>query len=217
MGSFNVTCCVTKTPITIGEKCVLILVNKTENDLDTLTCGEMHNFIIESGIKGVYHGKYDDYGRLDVDHPDCNNDEKYRGYFISSDAWELAVELFKNPNYKGQLKWIEDRFQLKKQIAKLMEAKKQIESSDLAKEVDVMVSAVEAITGGAVGIDEDSAKRLIVLKSFCYTNNFNMFDPSFENWYGSQSLNVREKKQWNKLRNARIKVLEDLEKKWENE
>ena len=38
-----------------------------------------------------------------------------------------------------------------------------------------------------------------------------MLDPSFENWYGGQSLNVEQKKRWNALRDERISILKKAE------
>lgn len=50
----------------------------------------------------------------------------------------------------------------------------------------------------------DNSKVLRHLKHFCVRNNFNMFDPSFDNCYGGQEWHVKEKLQFNKLREKRI-------------
>jgi len=218
MGSFNVTCCITKTPILVKEECILLVLNKPKDNDNIFTCGEMSTFIIESYIKDVYKGKYDDYGRLLGNvHPDVTDNDEFVGLFISNVAWEYGKKLIDNPSYKGRIKYISDRHLLRENIKSLQKSLIKLNEDDSEKaQISSIADGVKGIVGESRLHIEDT-KVLVCLDSFCKMNNMNMFDPSFENWYGTQSLNIKEKEEWNVLRTKRIEILKQKDKEWENE
>jgi hypothetical protein len=168
--------------------------------------------IIESDIKNVYKGVYDDYGRLEnVKHPEIHDSGDYRGFFISEQAWTFGKTLINSPDYKTQMKYISDRFEMKKQIKNLEELVKK--NAEL-NEFNSIINFGKSVAGKSE-IEEEDVKILMCLRTFCYLNNFNLLDPSFQNWYGGQTYNIEEKEQFNKLRQKRIDFLKNEEKKWE--
>jgi hypothetical protein len=166
MGSFNVTCCVTKTPIVPGDRCIVVGINS--KDAYTFICPELVSIDLLTDKFNLKKGVYYDYGRLEgIDEEFVDNSEKliheepinYR-FYISHEAWKFGEKLIKN-----------------------------------------------VFNGKAYENCSHNVQILCCLRVFCSQNNFNMFDPSFDNCYGGQCINLKEKKQFNKLRETRMKKL----------
>ena len=216
MGTFNVTCCVTKTPIIYDENCILVVFKRTNDDEYDYLSAETSSFLIESHIHSIYMGKYDGYGRLEgLEHPQIEDEGEYRGFFFSDHAWNLGIQLVNEPEFARQMKYISKRFGLKNKIDKLKNT--MMSCNDKLSGADEILSIAEGFSN-AIGLgsstttaSEETIKILTCLKSFCLMNNLNMLDPSFENWYGGQSLNVEQKKRWNALRDERISILKKAE------
>lgn len=101
MGSFNVTCCVTKTPIVGGDKCVVVRFDA--KDPYEFMCSELMFQRIRFNNFKLELGKYYDYGQLegsDTEFQD-NSDDLIREepvdytFFISLDAWKFGENLVK--------------------------------------------------------------------------------------------------------------------------
>jgi len=112
MGCFDVVCALTNVPIKYGEKCHLVVLRKNA-DWDTIVwlnnAGEGR-----LAIDTVFHGTYDDYGRVETaqkltkaeqhllntfyDHQG-NNERKY--FFVCDMAWKWCQKKHKDfvPSY----------------------------------------------------------------------------------------------------------------------
>lgn len=180
MGSFNVTCCVTKTPITPGEECVLITFNR---DVEMFSFLDSQSSLF-GDVDEFYFGQYDDYGNIrGCEHKRIQNDElklsvdSVRGFFFSKEAWEFGKSLLNDEEYNRYNEYIEKHLSF---LSIIHEKRDKFEEN------------------------LESLKIAFSLRTFCLLNNFNMFDVSFENIYGGQSYNIKEKEQFNTLRVGRM-------------
>lgn len=190
MGSFDVTCCVTKTPIISGERCHLVILNGGYHVIQLLWDNSIR---IEFDLWKVFSGKYADYGRIEnVDFEFSNNSEKNKpknfGFYISDDAWKLGTKLQTHKLFKYHVKRLDDQLTVK------------------------MIRLTDD-SGSPKNLDH--IKIVSVLNLFCKLNNFNMFDPSFVNTYAGQSFCVDEKEMFNKLRTQRVNKLKKIEASYE--
>ena len=205
MGSFYSVCCVTKTPITYGEKCVSIAFKRATTPTETLLDDiATYHWLVENGEYQVIHGKYDDYGHME--NGGRLNGVEYNQFFISNEAWEIGKKLTSDPDYSGRMKYIEDRFELKNGINELMK------KGELLGLIGRMKEAF-SINDSTVSIED--IKIITCLNTLCYLNNFNLFESSEVNKYGGQTFNIKEKELWNDLRSKRIELFKSKERKWE--
>ena len=188
MGSFNVTCCVTKTPIDCGEVCHLI-VFKGLGQKDLIYSETLGMMNIERHLEDVIHGEYSDYGELRTkkgqkkyefhDNSDPSNSKQF-AFYISDEAWKFGKSLITDKDY-------EDMIEHHKSSYYVIGDKK---------------------------FDEEK-QILICLRLFCSLNNFNMFDVSFQNTYGGQDFEIEEKDRFNKLRMERTDKLRKIMESYE--
>ena len=196
MGSFNVTCCVSKTPITVGEKCHLVVFSGIKL-MDLVYSESMIFSVASSNDTRVVHGEYDDYGRIKDNKLEFFNNSEPEdssfGFYISDDAWELGKSLTGEDEYSRVSKHFREKVRVNHLLDKL-----DGKTSDQPS-----------------GESIDDREVLVVLMTFCNLNNFNMFDPSFQNTYGSQSYSISDKEKFNKLRERRVKMLKKEESRYE--
>jgi len=200
MGTFNLTCCVTKTPIIEGDWCVILLFKvKAKNDLSDE--GDGLRFAFESHFFEIYKGNYEGYGR--VSGCPINNlcvSDKYLIYAISNEAWEHGIVISKSDKFKNQSVSIDNTIAANLQFRDAMHFEMSNPSIEKLKELADILYRPNWATFGK------EYKIMSALHSFCNSNHFNMFIEN--NRYGGQSINSKEMREWNKLRNIRIKNLE---------
>jgi len=191
MGSFNVTCCVSKTPIVFGEKCHLIIFSGIDQ-WDLIYSDSLGNWNISSEKTTIIHGIYDDYGRLKgCNHEFFNNSEpkdRNFGFYISDDAWKLGEQLIKKRDYERVVSQFRDSIKVNALL-------KNREKRFTEKEID-------------------DREVVIVLSMFCNLNNFNIFDISFQNTYAGQSYCIEDKERFNILRKDRVAKLRESENQY---
>lgn len=197
MGTFNVTCCVTKTPILKGEKCVLVVLNNPNKSL--LQGAKCFDLVFQDSIKDIFFGKNNDYGRMNSC-PYSVNDEReneFVGFFISRMAWDFGKTL------KYDLLGVSNNTKLAETLTSLEKTAAILKMPDSEKERSLKLAEKYKCWMTY----KSETRSLFALESFCSLNNFNMFDVSFNNFYAGQVVSIKEMKQWNKLRHDRIKKL----------
>lgn len=192
MGCFNAVCCVTKTPIVEGEQCRALVLRKP--NVDMILSGENGalRYVMQESLHEVANGKYNDYGGLEVEgREDWNrgDDSDLRAWFISSEAWTKGEGL-------ARAKWVDDAMTSTYGMYEVIAANSR-GSREMGYSLDSPFLRFKP-----------EGRIIIALYSWCYTNRFNMLDPSFSNHYGGQQLYEKEMREWNRLRAARIKGIE---------
>ena len=215
MGSWNVTCILTKTPILEGEECVLLRFHNPKGK-EGVWLGDLDGFLDDYVplLDLVHFGKYADYGRITGVKTDvCPlTQDKYYGFLVLKSAWDFCSKL--------DYDWVDEYVDQK---LKMLKAHRQL--SQLDKDPDGTVSVKTTFMGNPVKgalkltpntLDEWTAelvnfekfeKELRVigrLHAFARANLFNLFDISSLNMYAGQDWDMDEQKQWMKLRTKRI-------------
>jgi hypothetical protein len=199
MGTFNLTCTVTKTPIIDGDKCVIFLFKPTAAKQFMDRCGGL-TWAFEKDFVCVYKGKYNGYGRVDsCPVENLYDTNQYLPFAISKEAWEFGIELSKSQEYKDTVDHIQNLIDINVQFKKL-------DSMSITGDalVSSLKAAAETFCNENIFAFGAEYKILSCLDRFCRANHFNMFEQDI---YCSQSINYDDMKQWEKLRNVRIKHL----------
>ena len=198
MGSWNVTCCLTKTPISPGERCVLLrFVNNAESteDLQFLDLeGFLENVIPH--LISVHHGTYTDYGRISSLKTDvCPlTQDKYYGFFLSLAAWEFCSKL--------PYAWVDKHIDQKIKVAKAEIEFELVDHKHGAVELPIDKSIQRWFKQF---IKFEAEARIIGrIVAFGQANLFNVFDLSNINMYAGQKWDKAAQQQWMDLRSQII-------------
>ena len=201
MGTFNLTCCVTSTPIIDKEKCTILLFKPEVKDEIADPCNGI-KWAFEKGFIDVFYGKYKGFGK--VSGCPVNNicdTNQYLVYCICKSAWEYGIELTKSDSFKSQLEHINKTINLAFRIQEI--DKKSLPNNDFVNACNKLESILSL--DNYIGFGKEFT-IMSALNSFCYNNHMDMFVES--NRYGGQYMGLKEKKEWQKLRDERIKYLE---------
>lgn len=187
MGSFNIPCIVTKTPITPGDECVVVSFDNKNNAFQELIQdGEGFSFLIENYLLSVEFGKYDDYGNIEgAEHSVNPHNKQIISYAISKEAWDFIERTYLNDEFNSK----------HKALFKFL---------DLVAEREKTLGAGYFKNLTNIKENKQNLNILLGIKDFCYKNCFNPFSLDFENFYCGQQDFKNQKKQWNKLREKRI-------------
>lgn len=201
MGCFDTKCIVSQTPIVYGETChVLVFRKKTIKKWGGRDAAGLQ-FLFGDGFVGYLKGKYDDYGGVDKeiftlltveDHSFDYFKGNYINFFVSDDAWNFISKLVENKDeYLENFieSWIE-----------LYEIKTK-ENREVVKNLRSFIFATHG----------KYYRYVYHIYNFCLANNFDPFIDYFYNFYAGQSFQLKEKKQFQKLRGDRISKLEKIE------
>lgn len=209
MGCFNVTCCVTKTPIVAHEKCWAILFKNGLEDSDFFGVPGTFGHILPQ-LQRVVAGQYDEYGGLDT--LKLHYQDK-RVYFVSDEAWQFGVAQAKvSSSYADYLVRVgkggalEGLTKLMEALAETIKTQKDPDST-LKKEVEAWQAEQKA---NIFNRFEPEIRIIIALYEFCARNHFNMFDVSDQNHYAGQGLYFDDHRAWATLRNSRMEKLDKL-------
>lgn len=210
MGCFNVTCCVTKTPIVAHEKCWAILFKDGAEDSEFFGApGSLGD--VFPHLERVVTGHYNEYGGLD--RMKLNLIEDKNAYFVSDEAWQFGVQQAKASNpYADHLVRMGKGGPLEgmtKLMETLAEAIKTRKDSDPALKKEVEAWQAEQKTN-VFNRFEPEIRIIIALYEFCARNHFNMFDVSDQNRYAGQGLHSSDYRAWMAVRNLRMEKLDKL-------
>jgi len=199
MGTANLTCIVTLTPIIDEDNCVIILFKPEAADLFMDRNGGL-SWAFEKYFVCVYKGTYKGYGN--VDSCPVNNlydTNQYLPFAISKEAWEFGVKLSNSAEYKDTVDHIQNKIDINFQFKKLEAI--HIKGDEL---LDSLKDAAETFCNENIFAFGAEYKILACLDRFCRANHFNMFEQDI---YCSQSINFEDMKKWEDLRNVRITYL----------
>lgn len=203
MGTANLTCCVTRTPILEKDNCVILLFKPEAADGFLDRCGGLQREF-ERNFVCSYRGKYKGYYK--VSGCPVNNladTNQYLPFAISQEAWEYGIEYSNSPDFKRMREHIQSMIDLNLKMQKL-DAALLISNPD-DKLLD-NIKAINALVGSQNWIGFGQEYFIIsALDTICRSNYINMFECDI---YGGQSMCFKEKKAWGDLRNKRIKYLE---------
>ena len=199
MGTFNLTCCVTKTPIVEGDSCVILLFKPRASDNFMDRDGGL-KYAFEDDFVDVYKGTYKGYGKVDscpIDNlVDSNH---YLIFAISQEAWEFGIKLSKLSEFKAMVDYIQNTIDINIKFKKLDEMN--VKGDEL---MDALKTAADVFCNDNILAFGEEYKVLACLDRFCRANHFNMFEQDI---YCGQSMNFDDMKKWAELRNVRIKHL----------
>lgn len=203
MGCFNLTCAITRTPITDKDECVVLLFKQEAAERLRMDSMMGLRWELDNNFVDVYYGIYEGYGRVSKCPVDNLTDtNQYLVIPISKHAWDFGINLSKSDKNKHTIEGIDREINAHLAMQKLQEtAKKLSKDIALAKELEKTVDLLYKVNWIGFGAE---FKVLICLNIFMYQNNINLFDVTP---YGGQSMNYNEMKEWENLRNVRIEYL----------
>jgi hypothetical protein len=196
MGSYNVTCCLTKTPILEGTPAVLMVFQAGDTaQFDLL--GNWDSFLndVLPHLKSIHFGKYADCGKLDttgkIDVNPYNQDQLF-GFFMTRAAWDFCSSL------KSQI--AEDYIS-----QKLHMLNTERKFYDLIKERPEPDSLLKA----SLQIEKFQPHSLTIAKAYAFgiSNLINIFEPGMYNMYAGQSWDTKMLNQWQELRQKHLNNL----------
>lgn len=215
MGSWNVTCILTKTPILEDEECVLLRFLNPKGKED-VWLGDLDGFLDDYVplLDLVHFGKYADYGRISGIKTDvCPlTQDKYYGFFVLKSAWDFCSKL----DYDWVDQYIDQKLQMLKahrqlaQLAKNSNNSVSVETKFVGQPVEgklkLTSDTLEQWTAELINFEKFEKELRVIgrLHAFARANLFNPFDISTLNMYAGQDWDMDEQKQWMKLRTKRI-------------
>jgi len=210
MGCFNVTCCVTKTPIVAHEKCWAILFKEGVDASEFFGApGSLRDVL--SHLERVVAGHYNEYGGLDKLKLNLIGDKE--AYFVSDEAWQFGVARAKIPSSHadylvriGKGGPLEGMLKLMESVAETIKTQENFDPI-LKKEVEAWQTEQKA---NVFNRFEPEIHTIIALYEFCARNHFNMFDVSDQNRCAGQGLYSGDYRAWMAVRNLRMEKLDKL-------
>ena len=205
MGTANLTCCVTRTPILEKDNCVILLFKPEAADWFLDRNGGLQS-AFEKCFVDSYKGKYQGYYQVTgCPVNNLSDTNQYLPFAISQEAWEYGIEYSKSPDFKSMREHIQNMIDLNFKMQKLDALI--INPDDKLLE---NIKAINDVMGSQNWIGFGQEYFIIAaLDILCRNNMMNMFDCDI---YGGQSMCFQDKKAWGDLRNKRIKYLESKAK-----
>lgn len=211
MGSYNIPCIVTQTPLSVGDKCVFITFREKDGEFQSrVECGDGIPCALSEHFVAVHFGKYDDYGRMD--NPKAHELDALGSYdedgvtmityAVSLEAWEFVSKKYKDRPSSIVAK--------SEPLVALADMSKRVED-DYDPEWAEMVEKARKNMKNA-----ETFRILEGIHYFGQANNFNPFGFAFSNFYAGQQWNFTAKREWMELRQDRINRQIIKEKKYDS-
>jgi hypothetical protein len=204
MGSYNVTCIVSKTPIFEGEDCRLIVFNNSKEFQAHMNGWDSRMSFLWRHFLGSFKGKYNDYGRIDTPKAyEVDMEDGGAAFFISEDAWQEMLKMAESKDHKQSAN---HQVYIAELMVKMHEMTKKAgveddESDEQLKEAKIVVA------------NKETVKVICMIDMFASLNNFNAFDSHPNNFYGGQCMHYAAKDVFQELRQKRIDSRRKKDKK----
>ena len=193
MGCFNVYCAVTRAPIRVNNKCVMITLDKSHNHYHYVDSFDPLYWIGEF-LLDISVGKYNDYGNIDGEK--YKDISAYHHIFIKNNIW----------NY------------FKKREKECISANRIISSAKLADEMQKLATKNSILNDYPTQFCSNYKtilkfeKEIALIQEiyyFCYVNGYNIFSTHFTSYCAPQMPYTKTLLEWNQLR---LKEIEKLPK-----